>query len=87
MNELCESCGGLCCKGVSIDVSKWTEPQRVWALTRGVIVDDQWYIDAPCKHLGTDGKCLIYDSRPLNCLAYRVDGPTCRATRAALGDT
>ncbi len=80
---LCEKCGGKCCLHVIVTV-KDIEQYRDFAETRGELRGGRWWINSPCRYLA-DGKCTIYDRRPVTCREYEVDGPMCRETREMLG--
>ncbi|MBS3820867.1 MAG: YkgJ family cysteine cluster protein [Planctomycetes bacterium] len=77
----CDKCKGLCCKYFCFEID---EPDdfgefddiRWYICHEGVSVhideDGRWYIQImnPCNMLGKDGRCTIYDDRPIICRNY-----------------
>ena len=84
MNQLCQQCGGKCCKTLLLPVNA-IDGQWLCA-TRGASVKGGVLIDSPCRHLDSDGKCAIYDARPYQCRQYQPGGEACNATREAVGE-
>lgn len=84
---LCDSCGGECCKFVSIPLADvpglLPDLDRPWLEARGTLyADGVWRIASRCRHLTDAGRCAIYATRPDSCRDYDVDGPSCRRARA-----
>lgn len=89
-SEVCPPCG-KCCRYVAVGVDPPTSVGRVstllWILYhRGLSVyeshEGDWFLLVPalCEHLRPDGLCGVYESRPLICRDYEVDG--CEGTSA-----
>jgi len=80
---LCDYCIGRCCRYFALPIDKPTtfadyEYIRWYLLHERATVfteDDQWYllVHTPCKHLGDDNRCGIYDTRPQICRDYSTD--------------
>lgn len=90
----CDQCSALCCRyfamqldtpedAADFDSIKWyLLHQDAW-----IWVDDgDWYlqVDRPCRFLGADSRCTIYDTRPQICRDYGLpekldndDDPLC----------
>ena len=82
MDEPCASCHGACCKCVVIRMN--TRADAELAKARGLeIVDGFAIIPMRCPNLDDEGKCGIYDTRPLSCRTGRMDSDWCRACRKA----
>ncbi len=77
---LCEHCNGQCCRYLALPIDKPKTRRdfddiRWYLLHRNVLVfveDGDWYIQftTPCRHLGADHRCGIYDRRPAICREY-----------------
>ena len=83
MTSLCEKCTGLCCRYFALpletpDCKKDFDDMR-WYLyhekTSIFIEDDEWYlhIENPCRMLGEDNRCTIYETRPDICRDFDTD--------------
>ena len=80
----CRRCRGLCCRyfGLPIDTPETAgEFDDVrWYLmhkaTEAYVSDGDWYLNIKnvCKHLQSDHKCGIYETRPRICRNYTTDG-------------
>ena len=80
----CEECNAECCRYVTADIDApkdkdaWDEI-RWYVMHENVYVyqdnDGEWHVEfrTPCKNLGVDNKCLIYDKRPLVCRDHNVE--------------
>lgn len=81
--SLCDKCVALCCRYVALPIDN---PDCVrdydnirWYLVHENIVvfieKGQWYIGIlnKCKHLQTDNRCGIYETRPKLCREYTTD--------------
>ena len=85
MNKTCKACGAWCCRTVAVGAGQeWLGGVWKYMQTRGVVRDGVWFIRGRCQHLAASGYCRIYAKRPEVCIKYEVDGPMCRATRAAM---
>ena len=87
MNKTCKACGAWCCRTVAVGPVFESPPVSGifrFMETRGVVHCGYWFVPSRCKHLATNGHCRIYAKRPEVCIKYEVDGPMCRATRAAM---
>jgi Fe-S-cluster containining protein len=80
---LCEYCTAKCCRyfALPIDTPKVKRDFEFirWYLLHEYastfVEDDTWYllVHTPCKHLQTDGRCGIYETRPIICREYTTD--------------
>ena len=82
--SLCDNCHAACCRHVTIKVGAMTEDEARWANMRGTVNGDMWRLPVKCEQLGGDDRCMIYETRPDVCRKYAVDGPMCKAARAAM---
>jgi len=84
MGSLCGQCGARCCRYFCFEIDKPRDYEafeniRWYLLHEGVTVHvdrKRWYIsiDNPCKAIGPDGRCTIYENRPMICGTYEADG-------------
>ena len=84
MDSPCTQCSGRCCRYFCFEIDKPTdfetfENLRWYVLHQGVTVhvdESRWFIaiDNPCKALGSDNRCTIYERRPMICRSYDTDG-------------
>ena len=81
----CDDCGGACCRYFTLPVGKLTRDQREIAETRGKVCGGKWHVNAACKFLGDDGRCVRYATRPAACRAYKVGGKDCLEIRSQWG--
>lgn len=80
---LCDQCAALCCRYIAlpIDNPKSLEQYdniRWYLLHENIVVfieKKQWYIGimSRCKHLQSDNRCGIYETRPRICRSYTTD--------------
>ncbi|MFP4353600.1 MAG: YkgJ family cysteine cluster protein [Phycisphaerae bacterium] len=84
----CAKCNAKCCRYFCFeidapeDVDEF-EDVRWFLLHEGISVhvdEGDWYISImnPCRHIGQDNRCGIYEDRPLICRKYSQDN--CDAT-------
>ncbi len=76
----CERCTALCCRYFALQLDTPEDDEDFdhikWYLIHGdawVWVDDgEWYlqVDQPCRHLGANNECTIYEKRPKICREY-----------------
>lgn len=81
---LCEHCTGHCCRYLALPIDKPTGKRDFddmrWYLTHEKVLifveDGEWYIQftSPCRHLGADNRCGIYETRPAICREYSTSG-------------
>lgn len=81
--SLCDHCTAKCCKYFALPIDTPTRRKdfdfiRWYLLHDGATVfteDDDWYllVHAECKHLQSDNRCGIYDTRPQICRDYSTD--------------
>jgi Fe-S-cluster containining protein len=81
-SSLCEHCTAVCCRYIALPLDKPTSAEDFddirWYLAHEnvtVFVDKgQWYISfaTPCRYLGQDLRCGIYQKRPRICRGYRT---------------
>ena len=79
---MCGECGGKCCQYFcfQIDVPDTFEEfddLRWYLLHDGITIhvdDGDWYISIAnrCKALGDDGRCAVYEDRPVICRRYSM---------------
>ncbi len=80
---LCDYCTAKCCRYFALPIDKPTTAQEFdfmrWFLLHdraSVFVDEKiWYIlvHTTCKHLQSDNRCGIYETRPQICREYSTD--------------
>ena len=80
---LCDHCTAKCCKYFALPIETPVDLEDYefirWYLVhdRATVFtdDDQWYImiHTTCRHLQTDNRCGIYDTRPQICRDYTTD--------------
>jgi Fe-S-cluster containining protein len=77
--NICSYCTAKCCRyfSLSIDTPKTRQDFDFvrWYLMHefaSVFVDETWYllVHTPCKHLQSDNRCGIYETRPQICRDY-----------------
>ena len=87
MDADCAVCRGACCEDilVPVDPEALDELTVEWLSARGemVVWADRPHVRlrAPCPHL-KDGRCGVYERRPLVCRAYVMGGDRCLETIA-----
>lgn len=80
---LCDSCAALCCRYFALPIDN-PESKRDFDNIRWYLVHEnvvvfvekkQWYIGIMnrCKHLQSDNRCGIYQTRPTICRSYSTD--------------
>lgn len=79
----CEYCTAKCCQYIALPIetpTDWKDFDEIrWYLTHqdiGVFVDEgNWYlmVHRACKHLQSDYRCGIYETRPQICRDYHAD--------------
>jgi len=85
----CEACRGACCESFSLpaihvlaptaDARRWVELHASKfhvTLQQGRLLE----FETPCTKLTPEGRCGIYETRPMVCKVYRAGGPECLAT-------
>lgn len=80
---LCDHCTAKCCRYFALPIEAPTSFEdyefiRWYLLHEYATVfteDDDWYllVHTPCKHLGDDHRCGIYETRPQICRDYTTD--------------
>ena len=88
----CLACGA-CCHDANVlldeaDFDRWRKAERRdlldsglrQALQRGKVTL-RFLAGRPCRNLGEDNKCAIYEIRPDNCAAFVVGSEACLAAR------
>ena len=83
MTSLCDKCAALCCRYIALPLDNPTEVEdydniRWFLMHENIVVfieKKQWYIGIMnrCKHLQTDNRCGIYETRPRICRKYTTD--------------
>jgi len=83
-NGYCRGCDGKCCRYFTVPLEKpedWDDfdALRWYILHEGVSIyvddDGDWYVnvDVPCRALGADNMCRIYNTRPDICRDHTDD--------------
>jgi Fe-S-cluster containining protein len=82
--NLCDYCTAKCCQYFALPIDEPAGRKDFdfmrWYLLHdraSIFVDDDvWYllVHTTCKHLQTDHRCGIYETRPLICREYTTDG-------------
>jgi Fe-S-cluster containining protein len=84
----CSECRGACCEALSIPLFAnptgnfvMNENNR-WLALHGKLVKGQNDMDlvkleVACTKLTEDGRCGIYEDRPMTCVLYEPGGPDC----------
>lgn len=80
---LCHHCTAKCCRYFALPIEEPTTREdwefvRWYLLHDGATVfneDNSWYllVHSECRHLQSDNRCGIYDTRPLICREYSTD--------------
>jgi uncharacterized protein len=81
--SLCDHCTAKCCRYFALPIET-PDTFREWEFVRWYLLhesasifkeDDQWYllIHTVCKHLQSDNRCGIYETRPIICREYTTD--------------
>jgi Fe-S-cluster containining protein len=92
-NPMCEICGGACCEAVTLDItslaqsSDFTRFLEFRSVPQVREVDGKLNVsmrlfDAKCLML-KDGRCCVYDQRPLMCQLFEPGSQNCRTTVTA----
>lgn len=81
---LCEYCSAKCCRYFALPIEtpeSFEDLEYIrWYLLHGQASvfkeDDTWYllVHTTCKHLQSDNRCGIYETRPQICRDYTTDG-------------
>lgn len=81
--NLCEHCVGYCCRHIALPIETPNEVSdfddlRWYVLHEGVSIfveDGDWYlyVDTVCRHLQSDFRCGIYETRPQICRDYSTE--------------
>jgi len=77
MNPACERCGGRCCLLFYLRVDD-NEELAEWLRTRADAVRGENMIFSHTCPKFSNGKCLIYDKRPVACREAAVGDARCR---------
>ncbi len=83
MSAECLKCGSKCCRYFCFEIEapddyEEYEDLRWYLCHEGVSIhidEGDWYISIAnkCKMLGEDGRCMIYENRPLICRKYSLN--------------
>ena len=84
MESACVKCTARCCQYFAFEIDEpddyeQFEHVRWYLLHKGISVhvdEGRWFIaiENPCKALGADNRCTIYEHRPVICRQYDTDG-------------
>ena len=77
----CHACGATCCRYIGLALARPRDLEDCdlirWYLShQGVCVyvdrDGDWWVqvDTDCRHIGANGACAIYETRPQLCRDY-----------------
>jgi len=91
----CRSCDAECCQYFAVYISEPTDLEEYdavkWYLHHQKVCvyidkEDDWYVhtEVPCRQLDKNGKCLIYESRPMVCRNYKT--ATCEQADIDVGN-
>jgi uncharacterized protein len=80
---LCDHCIAKCCRYFALPIDRPTEQKDYdylrWFLLHerasAFVEGDTWYliVHTPCKHLQSDNRCGIYETRPEICREYTTE--------------
>jgi uncharacterized protein len=81
--SLCDHCSAKCCKYFALPIEQPTNRQD-WEYIRWFLLhdaatvfkeDENWYllVHTTCKHLQSDNRCGIYETRPPICQEYSTE--------------
>lgn len=80
MDDQCSKCDAKCCRYFCLEIDtpetfEDFENIRWYLCHQGVTVhvdEGDWYlaVESPCRKLGRDGLCTIYEDRPKLCRSY-----------------
>lgn len=81
--NLCEHCTAVCCKYIALPIEtpstrKEFDELRWYLIHQGISIfveDGDWYlcVQTACRHLQSDSRCGIYETRPQICRDYSND--------------
>lgn len=76
----CDRCTARCCRYIALEIDRPVTPRdhdqiRWYLLHEGIAVwvdEGEWYVEIrnPCRKLGSDNGCRIYETRPQLCRDY-----------------
>ena len=78
----CSECRGACCESFQIEIpfSPNDPDSKRWIKLHGVEHGNKISFEAKCLELTSDGKCGIWEDRPMICELFIAGGPHCLAT-------
>lgn len=81
----CENCNGACCKWLFINANP-TRSELEFFAARGItrVDKNRFAFKTSCPQL-KEGRCGIYEKRPLDCKLFKMGGPDCLAARKLEG--
>lgn len=83
MNKTCQDCGGECCKHIKLSLVLLPDHDLDWLRARGVLSPEGvWRLESRCPHLVRGNRCDIYETRPVSCRQYPVNGRSCLEARS-----
>ena len=75
--DSCDLCRGACCEFVVIERLLQLDHQW-WAYhSSGILSNGDVGIEARCHHLTEEGRCRVYEKRPLSCQEISIGDPDC----------
>lgn len=81
----CEVCRGACCETFSLPINGNVPlagdviqgDVNRWVALHATVTATGLEFECRCTQLGNDGRCRIYESRPVMCRTYKAGGPDC----------
>lgn len=77
----CKDCNGACCRWLKMDYGRRDRDIEPWIKARGGLwLDGAYWLPHVCPKL-KEGKCCIYEGRPLTCRVFKVSSADCLTAR------
>ena len=77
----CSECRGACCEQLILPVANDQATLDFLAVRGQVLLDNRAApgvrLECPCPKLTDEGRCGIYELRPVICSTYKAGGPAC----------
>ena len=77
IHPACAICKGSCCEYMQIKYADAASQE--WCDLHGTPDKHGTILELPCKQLQRDGRCGIYESRPIACVVYMVGSEHCKS--------
>jgi Fe-S-cluster containining protein len=82
----CAECGGACCETFSLPISaalpagdSLQADINRWLALHATDDGERLTFECRCTKLSPDGRCSIYENRPVFCRTFQRNGPECLA--------